>query len=215
MLNTLFILLFFFQNPNGVERSIKNYLDSRLDNYDKYEYTIISTPSNLKNYSIDTLKIFKQTGNFGYIPVKGDFNKTVSTSSFIIVRLRLFKHVLIASNNIKADENLSRRNFDEMLLDITRFNGTTLDVNTNLINLRSKVFIKKGSVLLKELVEPIPEILAGSPITALTVKGSVVIKTDAFAKQDGNSGELISITTKDKKYFKAKVLNSYEVLIIE
>ncbi len=207
MLNTLLILLFLFQNPHGIEKSLKNYLDSQLNNYDKYEYTIVSTPSNLKSYSIDTHKIFKQTGNFGYIPVKGDFNKKVSASAYIIVRLKLFKNVFVASDNIQANASLSRGNFNEMLLDITRFNGTTFDANTSLKNLRSKVFIKKGSVLLKELIEPIPEVLAGSPVTALAVKGSVVIKTDAFAKQDGNSGELISITTKDKKYFKAKVLN--------
>jgi flagella basal body P-ring formation protein FlgA len=79
----------------------------------------------------------------------------------------------------------------------------------------SKSSIPVGTVLIFESFQAAPVVKSGDKVTAQSNVGNVMITVEAFARQDGAEGEIIKIQTKDKKQFKARVLNFENVLIIE
>ncbi|MHB8339328.1 MAG: flagella basal body P-ring formation protein FlgA, partial [Ignavibacteriaceae bacterium] len=82
-------------------------------------------------------------------------------------------------------------------------------------NLRSTAFIKAGEILTKEMVEPVPIIKAGDPVTAKYIGSNVLITFNALSRQDGALGDVITIIAKDKKLYKAKIIDAKNVIIIE
>ncbi len=213
----LFIILisFLFSKHNEFDGNLKSYLENNLNNYDKYEYAIISSPQELSSYKIDFSQPFRMNRNIAYVPLKTKNSSDTFVDKYLVLRLRLFKEVLVANEDVKAREPLSPDEFTKKLADVTTVIGTPLNIDYNLTTVRSKSFIRKGMVLRRENVEPLPEIFSGNYITALVVKGNVIVKVDAQSKQDGAKGDIISIVTQDRKLFKAKVLNKKEVLIVE
>jgi len=61
----------------------------------------------------------------------------------------------------------------------------------------------------------LPLIKSGDKINVSTIRGSVIVTADAIARQDGRLGEVIRIVTKNNKQFKAKVIDSNNVILVE
>ncbi|MCA2005582.1 MAG: flagellar basal body P-ring formation chaperone FlgA, partial [Ignavibacterium sp.] len=77
----------------------------------------------------------------------------------------------------------------------------------------AKTNIKAGQIITQDLIEEIPLIQSGSRVTAEYIQGSVIISTEAIARQDGKANETIDILTSSNELLKAKVINSHKVLI--
>ena len=100
-------------------------------------------------------------------------------------------------------------------MDITKILGSPLTSLTGIELYRSKTFLKPGDAITKENIELKPVINPGDRVEAEYRTGSVSISFEAFSRQEGIPGETISIITRDKKLFKARVVNSQIVNIIE
>jgi flagella basal body P-ring formation protein FlgA len=216
MIYSFLILLTIFFTPNEkLKKSVDEYLKNKLTQYDKYEFTIVKAPELEGNFEIRNETKINLSNSFAYIPVRITKSNSRIIQTYITVRLKLFKTVCMAKNAIEPGQPVSANDIEFKLTNVTDLRGTPIASADEFIGYRSKIKIRPGSILLKELLEEIPVINKGDHITASAVSGSVKVSTDAEAKQDGVIGDIIVIVTKDKKQFKAKILDSNNVIIVE
>ena len=216
MVYAFLILLTFFSKPNeNLKKTINDYLKNNLKQYDKYEYTIVKVPTFEGKYEIRNETKINLNSSFAYIPIKITRTNSNVVQTYITVRLKLFKTICIAKGAIEPGQALSENDVELKLVNVTDLRGTPIESIDELNGLRSKVKIAPGSILIKELLDEIPVINKGDHITASAIAGNVKISTDAEARQDGVVGDVIYIVTKDKKQFKAKIIDSNNVIIIE
>ncbi|MDP3831248.1 MAG: flagellar basal body P-ring formation chaperone FlgA, partial [Ignavibacteriaceae bacterium] len=157
---------------------------------------------------------FKISNDVAYIPVKSVNGKS-SSLSFVTVKLKLFDEVFSAKRNINKKMILSEEDIEIKLVDVAKIRGTALTENDKPNTFRTKSLIKKGDVIISELLEKIPVIQNGDLISAQVQHGNVMVSIDAIARQEGCVNDVIRIASKDKKLFKAKVIDSKNVSIIE
>lgn len=210
----LLLILSLFVNNNQLDKQIKNYLDKYLVGYLKYEYEILSSPKSLHNIELLSEKEFSMRKNIIYIPVKIDDPKNES-KSFISVKVKLYKNVLVALQTIKAKTDLTELMFEMRTVDVTTLKGVPVDKAETVNNMRSKSHISTGEVLTEEEIENIPVIFSGDEVKAEKNIGAVSINISAFAREDGNIGDNIKIRTVDNKQFIARVVGQKKVLIEE
>jgi len=215
----MFILILLFSlifNPNEDElkQEVQNYLQKNLS-YEKFEFEIISKPKIEKEeIKIDEKRELRLAGNLAYVPVNLVL-KNNSTQSYLTIRLKLYKQVLVTKENIKKGSELLQNQFEKKLFDVSSLRGKAISDFEKLNGLKSKFNLKKNEVLTENDVEQIPILKSGDKVLAILQKGSVVISFDAIAKQSGSIGDLIRIISSDKKQFKAKVIDNLSVSIIE
>ena len=210
----LILILSLLFNTSSVDKKVQDYLNKHLRNYAKYEYEILSSPDTNLKIEFQNSSAFNINKNMVYIPVKiAKANGTAS--SFISVKVRLFKNVLTAMQPIKSKTDLDKSMFEIKLVDVTMIRGTVVENFDQINSMRSKSIINIGEVLTREEVESIPVIYSGDEVTAFKTFGGVTISIQAFAREDGCSDDVIKIKTVDSKSFTAKVLSKNKVLIEE
>jgi len=216
MIYSILILLTVLVTPDQkLKNSVDEFLKSRLTEYAKYEFTIVKTPEITGKCEINSSSNINLNGTYVYLPVKIQMHDRGVIQSYITVKLKLFKTVCLAKGRIDPKEPVAADEVEFKLMEVSNLRGTPVESGDYLNGIRSKIKIDPGSVLLKEYLEEIPIINNGDRITAFTIAGSVKVSTDAEARQKGSAGDIISIVTKDKKQFKAKILDSNNVMIIE
>ncbi len=216
MFSVLLILFsVFIHAENPVKSQLDVYLKKNLTSYKDFQYEIVQMPANIEKAEIIKTNDFNVNGNMAYIPLKIITKDKRTTKSFITIRLKLYQDVLVAVKPIKFREHLVQGDFQLEKKDITQIRGNAVETFKGLDALRSKVNLKQGDILIQEAVEQIPVINVGDLLKASVTSGNVFVSTEAIARQEGRPGEIIQIITKDKKLFKAKVIDSHNVLIIE
>ncbi len=213
MINLINILLIILFNANDFEVKLKNYLDKKLSNFEKYEIEIVSIPKNYLEIKIDEEKNFQLSKNYGYIPVIVRGSNNNYKSSVITLKLKLFKKVLVVKKNIQVDECLNEKYLEEKLLDVSQLNGNTFSILENINEFKSKTFLKENSVLLYEHVKKIPLISKGDKIILHAGGNGVDVSIEAISRQDGYSGEIISVQALNKIY-KAKVIDKQNLELV-
>jgi len=84
-----------------------------------------------------------------------------------------------------------------------------------IINKRSSSFIKKGEVLKLSLTEDLPIISNGDLVVLHSINGLADVQIDVTAQQEGYYDKTIRVKTRSNKLYKAKVIDSKNVLINE
>lgn len=205
------ILLSVSLSAQDFKTEVERYLNQKLNGYDKIEFSILNDVKQF-NFKIDESRELKLKGGTAYLPVKySDKNKSVN--SILTLQLKLFKLVPVAVKEVKRKEKIDANSYVLRSVDVTSLKYSKAAFVTELNSVRAKSLIKEGQVITKDLIEEIPVIQSGSKIIAECVKGSVVISTEAVARQDGKVNELIDILTTSNELLKAKVINSQKVLI--
>ena len=208
---TNIIMMFFFSN--SFDEKVQNFIMDSFPGYQKYEVKIVSLKSREK-FVIDKNRPIKRDGNLVYVPVEFLSDKGKSIENYLTCEVKLFDNVLVAKREIQKGKNIEQDDFNLELVDVSKINSYLTDIN-EVSNHRSATFIKKGELLLKELIEENPLIRAGDKVIAHSISGATDVHVDAVTQQDGWAEMPIRIKTRDKKLFKAKVLDSKNVLIIE
>ncbi len=210
------ILSFIVQGKNSFNDDLNNYIKKNLSGlFADYKYEVLHMPKSYEKIELLKTDDFNLTGNMIYVPVKIYQKNSRVIESILSVKLKLFKEVLVSLRDIKTREKITDKDYCSKKIDISNMNETPLCSAKEIADLRSSQFINAGEVLTKENTEPIPIIKAGDPVEAKYVDGNVMINFDALSRQDGILGETIMIISKDKKIFKAKVIDAKDVLIIE
>ena len=209
---TIFLLI--SSSDTDIKTNIAEYLNVQLKAYEKFEYQILKMPSGYSSIKILYEKDFKIAGNLGYLPVIIEKNNR-SAQSFISLKLKLYKNVLVAVRNLNRKEELSKSDFIISLQDVAGINGKPFTDVESINTFRSKKNLKEGNILTKNDIEKIPVVKVGDKIVASVVQGNVMIQFDAISKQEGGVGDIIKIVTSDNKKFKAKVVDFNNVIIYE
>jgi len=210
----LSILLFFSITGNNLESNVANYLNLHLTNYKNFEYKILNMPKDYSAIKIIDNKTFKLKGNLVYIPVHIT-TKGRAINTYISVKVKLFKEVLVSKKTIRRKENLSKNNFKTVIKDVAQLYGKPISDLASINKYRSKVNIIKGEILTRKKIEKIPLIKIGDKIKASVIKENVLIQTDAISLQEGSIGDMIIVEIAGNKKIKAKVHDSKNVIISE
>ncbi len=218
MLSYIIITLVLFFSGSNIEKKINDYLKNQLKNYTKFEYSIVSLPRSIRmnnnSFYVAADKGFKFNNGYGYVPVyiKTRGNKT--KESVITVKLKLYKDVLIANQDIKAGTKLKSTMFNIKTQNVVKlFSKPLTDIN-GLADYEVKRKIKKGSILQEDMVKDIPVVELGNPVIAYKIVGNVEISFKAKARNSGRKGDKIFVAA-NKRIFKGVVVNKNYVKIIE
>jgi flagella basal body P-ring formation protein FlgA len=215
MLSLISILLVtLFGNNNQLEPQLKNYLDTKLKSYSSYEYQVMSLPKSFSKIEIKNEKEFRIKKNYGYIPITVYSANNSISSALLTVRLKLFKEVLVSQNKIERNAGLASEMFTNKIENVASVEGSVMDVASDLTSLRSKVVIREGIVLTKEMVEPLPIVKTGAKLILHTGKNGVDVTVDVISRQEGCEGDLINVQN-GSKIFKARIIDKYNLKLEE
>ncbi|MBI5730132.1 MAG: flagellar basal body P-ring formation protein FlgA [Ignavibacteriales bacterium] len=215
-MRTLFLILisFVFGEGKNFDSQLIAYLDKKLSNYTKYEFQIMQSFKKFAKIEINTEKKFKIVKNYGYLPVTLYDKDNNASSSLLTIKLKLFKNVLVALQAINRNEELMNSMFTEKNIDISLLTGKPIDPAENILDHRSRMFMKEGDILQKEMIEPVPLVFKGDNIVLHAGKNGVDITVDCIARQEGRIGDVISIQSVNKLY-KAKIIDKYNLMLVE
>lgn len=206
---------FLFPQDNSLDVQLKNYLNDKLKNYAKYEYQIVQAPNNYSRIEINYEKQAQLTKNYFYVPVKIYNSKNLYSGALLTVRVKFFQNVLVATTEIKRNENLSMSMFDIKMEDVSMYEGKTLDVESDLANFKSKVSVRAGTVLSKDMIVPVPLISKGDKIILHTGGSGVNVSIDVIARQEGSAGDVISVYANGSKLYKGKIIDKSNLTLVE
>lgn len=211
MILLLVILIFVSASAQNFNSEVEKYLNQKLNGYDKIEFSIINDLKH-NNYAVDFSRELKINGNIAYLPVRV-FDRNKWNNSILTLQLNLYKLVRVATREIKRKEKIDEKSFILQSVDVSSLKSRIVDLSELQKSLRAKTLIRQGEIITQELVEEVPAIESGSKVIAECIKGSVVISTEAIARQDGKMNEVIDVLTSSNELLKAKVINSQKVLI--
>jgi flagella basal body P-ring formation protein FlgA len=205
--------LIFAANKNS--NNIKVVLKNNLNDVKRFEYKIIS-PKNvdLSNITIDNAREVKIEKGYAYLPVLFAANRNTK-NGIITLKLKLYKDVAVSINDIKRKETISKSDFRIEEKEISTLRDEPIEINKIITQLRAKRNIKHGTIILANMIEKIPDIKRGSRVNAIFQKGIVNVSFSATARTEGKVGDIIKVKRNDNKIFKAEIISSKQVRIIE
>lgn len=210
------LLILFTPKEENLKADLAKYLNSNLQGYEKINFEIINQPriGMQDEISVDESRLFKSSGNMGYVPVIIK-NKSGVVKSVLTVRLQLFKKSLVAQNTIKKGSEIKPQDFELILTDVAQIRGKIISELKTEHGLIASKNIEKGNILLQQYVDDLPLINRGDKIMAYVQSGNVIVSLDAIAREDGKVNQTIRVSGSDKKNYKARVIDNSSVQIIE
>lgn len=215
MIASLLILLNIFTGSFQSGKEIRNYLEKIFPDCERIEFSIDDKTAGSQKYLIDEEREPRLNRNLLLLPVKIVDRKKNVSKSFITIRIKLYKTVLVANQEINKDEILSSFQFRSELKDVALLSGTPVTETGQLTGSRSRARLKNGTVLLKEMIETIPDILPEDRLLLHAGRNGVDITTEVTAREKGNIGDVIRVISEQKKIFTARIIDKYNVLLIE
>jgi len=206
----LFFIPFLFAQSD--KDLLSEYLKTQLGKYSSFTYEIINNTNNLNIVKINTSQPLRINGSSAVVSAIVNENG-INKKSSLVLRLHLFDSVLVAVSDLSKKIKLNADDFNFNLIEVSNINGTPLKDKSVVGPLRLNCSLKKGEVLLKEIIEEIPLVYPGDLVTAELRKGNVIVSFDASVRQEGNKGEVIKIVTSENKILNARVVDNKNVTI--
>lgn len=213
MINLFLNIILLFSTPVGIENNVLEYLQQKVDGYQKIEVVLLGNWDKYNRLKIEDDKEPRISGSIAYIPVSYTSDKGVKNTT-LAVEIKLYDEVLVAVSNINRNEELNAKDFEIKLVEITTVKDPVKSYSL-LVNKISREFIRKDEILSENLFIEKPVVNVGDRVKAHSIVGQVDINMPAVVRQAGYEGEVIRIRTADKNLFKAKVMDRNNVLIIE
>lgn len=214
MLYFLHIILLFSLNGGDFRDSLKDYLTKQLSMYDSFDYEIMQMPKDYSSLSIIGGTALNLNRNILSVPVLL-VKENGKSESFIKVKLHLYKNVVTVKNKIRSRSDLNPSDFEVKTLDVSLLKGTPFFSLEEISSFRTKIALNPGTILVREVLEAKPVIQSGDLVKASLTNGNVTVTIEANARQEGAPGEIIRVVTQNKKQYKAKVVDSSNVNILE
>jgi flagella basal body P-ring formation protein FlgA len=211
----LIVYSLFIHNSDSLKTDLDIYLKKNLSQYESFDYKVVQVPVDYQKFKIVENLDLNLCGNLLYIPVEVVTKAGRMIKSIVTLQVKLYKSILVTARQIEKNQNFTILDVQLKKTDITQIKGSPLTSINRISNYRTKMFLKAGAPIIEENIEPKLIILTGDKIEAKLTSGDVVISFDAFSRQDGIPGSTITIISKDNKQYKAKVIDSLNVNIIE
>ncbi|MBZ0199490.1 MAG: flagellar basal body P-ring formation chaperone FlgA [Ignavibacteriaceae bacterium] len=214
MMTLILSVIIFFAPDGNLKDEVGKYLKEKLSYYQSFEFEIVKVPEKYSSIEIINREIDLR-GNIIHLPVKVFESPGKSSISYLSIKLTLFNDALVALKPINKNDKLSASFLEMQKIDVTGVRGTPVKTKEGIELYRAKNNINTGAVITEEHIELLPVVLAGGQIIAHSISGNVVVSVEAFARQDGAEGDVIRVITKEKKLFKARVIDGLNVQILE
>ncbi|NMB82656.1 MAG: flagellar basal body P-ring formation protein FlgA [Ignavibacteria bacterium] len=215
MIAAFLVILNMFAGNSGFESDLQKYLVRTFSSYEKIEFQIEEKLNLNSKIIIDDEREARLNKNLLYVPVKLISRNKSESNSFISVRIKLFRKVWVSNQEIQKDEMLSTFQFRKELKDVALLNGTVFSDEELPVASRSKVKIREGMVLLNEMFEKNPDVLPNDRLILHAGRNGVDITTEVTSREKGSVGDIIRVLSDQKKIFTAKIIDKYNVLLIE
>ncbi|MFH0734168.1 MAG: flagellar basal body P-ring formation chaperone FlgA [bacterium] len=199
---------------------VDEYLKTELPEYSRIEYKVAALPFGIESLNDERLLFDngrkpKLAGSYLYIPVDIVTKGKKSSMSTITLKVKVYRYAYIAIKQIKTGELINPLDFEYAECEVSsvkseidiRFNDKTF--------YRAKFNIAPQTILETNIIEESPVIKIGKEINATKVSGNVLISFTVKARQDGAVGDNIKVMREDNKVFKAEIIDSVNVKIIE
>lgn len=219
MIGLIISILFF--NAGGERNSnLDSYLKQKLSDFTKYEYEVVSLPSYIESIndvrvSISPEREFKINYGFAYVPVDIKLTNDNISQSIVTLKINLYDEVFTSVRKIKRGEIISQNDFSVSEKEITHLRNNAVDISKMLNNVQASVNIGENMILQENMIEKLPDVKAGDKVFAFSNVGTVTVTFPVTVREDGRTGETIRVLRDDKLIFKAVVIDSKNVKIIE
>lgn len=215
------IISILFLTVGGEKTSqLDSYLKQKLSDFTKYEYQVVSLPSyiksiNDKRVSISSDREFKINYGFAYVPVDIKLTEENVSQSIITLKINLYDEVFAAVRKIKRGETISQSDFAVTEKEITHLRNNVVNISKTLNNVQASVNIGENEILQENMIQKLPDVKAGDKVFAFSNVGSVTVTFPVIIREDGRIGETVRVVRDDKLIFRAVVIDSKNVKIIE
>jgi flagella basal body P-ring formation protein FlgA len=214
LINFLAIITLLSGFPDSVSTQINSFFSTELKSFDSFKIEPVNLPENI--VAVKFLSSgFDSEKRIVSIPAEVKFEGGKVVKTFLSFRLHLFKKVLIAGTTIEKNSLLRP---DDLIFGVAEVNNNNCALIYSLGDIENSVAAKKflpGELLCRDYVEKAPVVRTGDRVKASFVSGNTVISFDAISRQDGKENEIIKVITRDKKIYKAKVINATNVSVAE
>ena len=131
------------------------------------------------------------------------------------MKVRTFEPVAVAAALIDRHQQLRPGQIVMQTIETTQMNGTPVTAAHGIEGMRTRQIIAAGNVITQSMIEPLPLVAAGSPVTVSVRKDNVTLTVTGTAKNDGWQGSIIPVEVQaHKQHLKAKVVDTDHVEII-
>jgi flagella basal body P-ring formation protein FlgA len=211
----LIIILNLFTGNSGFETELQKYIYKYFASYEKIEFQVTDNISVASKIIIDEEREPRLNKNTLLIPVKLISRNKSESKSFITLKVKFYKTVLVANQDIQKDELISNNQFRRELKEVSQLNGTLFNEDDFPVATKSRVRIREGNILLNEMIEKNPDVLPNERLILHAGRNGVDITTEVVSREKGNIGDIIRVVSDQKKIFSAKIIDKYNVLLIE
>jgi flagella basal body P-ring formation protein FlgA len=216
LLKLISILIIAFAGNNPIDQ----YLSDKLDDYSGYEYEVVSYPAGMNELdfsriSIDHKKELRLNKQYAYIPVKVRLSADQTANSYITLKMKLYAKVYKTIRRINSNEKISPNQLELTEAEVSSLRSKPVSSTKEFGNLRAKYNISEGEILTGRMVEGVPVISRQQRIKAFKKVGSVLVSLSVRSREEGYVGEIIDVVDDKRDIFKAKVIDSKKVEIIE
>lgn len=209
------ILLLNMVGGKSLNQKIDDYLNKRLSDEIKCEYSILGQIEQGAEINMDLSRELKIAGNVAYLPIEITSAKKGFYKSFLTLKVKMFANVFVAKSDIHKGDEIHSSLFKVEYREISNIRGNAILSGKLPENKISRVYIQEGKLLVDEQLEEKPTIKSGDKITAIATAGSVQISTIAFARNNGTIGDVIQVRTVDNIILRAEIVDENTVLIYE
>ena len=127
------------------------------------------------------------------VPVEILADETVVRHMLVSVRVRTFGYVLLASHQLGRSAVLSGEDVIAQRMETTNLPEDAVSSPSECAGRRTTKLINAGNVLRRSFLEPVPVIHQGERVMLTLRTGTVTLRAEALAREDGAIGSLISV----------------------
>ncbi len=219
MFSFLSFILYLFVFADTSSR-VDEYLKTELPEFSRIEFQVTALPFGIE--SIDDKRLHfnserkpKLAGSYLYVPVDIMKDGKPASISTVTLKVKVYKYAFISLKQIKKGEMINPTDFEFAECEVSAVNSD-IDIRfDDKTVFRAKVNITPQAILESNFIEKNPVIKIGKEINAYKVSGNILISFNVKARQDGTIGESIKVMREDNKVFKAEIIDSANVKIIE
>lgn len=222
MILSLFIMLFAFADAavdTSVASAIEAMIASRTTAVHEIEYR--SVPRELAAIDAHATVRVVDEPRAAYrglisVPVEVTTSAGIRRRSILGIRVRTFESVAVASAMIDRHVQLTPARIVMQNIETTMMNGNPVTDAGIIAGMRTRHIIGAGKVITTSMLEPLPMIASGAPVTVSVRKENVTLSIAGTAKTDGWRGSVIPVEVSSyRQHLTAKVVDATNVEVVE
>lgn len=193
---------------------------TRMYQLDTTTYSVEVTSYHLKSADIApgevSLQPLSQKEPLGLFTVIAKITKNgeVVESGQVRFTIRKYADVLVTTDRIKRHDTFSSQNLTLRRMEITSLQEKPLTSMADLKGTWCTRNLRKGSILLSNAIEPVPDVEAGREVTIVYVNGLCQVSTPGIALQPGRAGDYVRVKNKSSsKIIYARIVDSKVVAV--